>query len=91
MLAVLQSGMVAGRQDYRLHSTDEPQRKTMTEGGEVKDKQPDQSATYGLSIRRFIDRTAPVTNWGTHSHLWTVKLPSTPGEVTKPKRSPMEL
>jgi dipeptidyl aminopeptidase/acylaminoacyl peptidase len=69
-------------------STDEPRKeKTMTEGGEVKDKQPEHVSDVRVINKAVYRSNGPgYMNPGTHSHLWTVSLPSTPGEVTKSKQ-----
>lgn len=61
--------------------------KTMTEGGEMKEKAPEH-----VSDVRVITKAAYRSNGGgypnpkAHSHIWTVTLPATPGEVPKPKQ-----
>ena len=72
-------------------ATKKPDVKTMTEGGDVKESSA-KPAPERVSDVRVITRAVYRANGGgyleskRHSHIWTVSIPRSPGEVSKPKQ-----
>ncbi len=61
--------------------------KTMTEGGEMKDKQPERVSDVRVITRATYRSNGPgYLNPRAHSHIWTVATPATPAETPKPKQ-----
>ena len=64
--------------------------KVMTEGGEIKDKQPERTSDVRVITRATYRFNGPgYLNPKAHSHIWTVAAPATsgaPGETPKPKQ-----
>jgi dipeptidyl aminopeptidase/acylaminoacyl peptidase len=70
-------------------STEDPSKpeKTMTEGGEVKEKVPERVSDVRVINRATYRFNGPgYLNPKSHSHIWTVGLPAAPGELPKSKQ-----
>lgn len=61
--------------------------KEKTEGGDVKEKQPERVSDVRVINRATYRSNGPgYLNPKAHSHLWSVTLPAAPGEMPKPKQ-----
>ncbi len=68
-------------------SDDGKPEKTMTEGGEMKDKTPQRVSDVRVITRATYRSNGPgYVNPNIASHIWTVSIPATPGEMPKPKQ-----
>ena len=68
-------------------STEDPAKKdkTMTEGGELKEKQPERVSDVRVITRAVYRSNGPgYLNPKYHSHIWTVSVPRVSSEVPKP-------
>ena len=72
-----------------LISSEDPDKKekAMTEGGEVKDKQPERVSDVRVITKAVYRSNGPgYLNPKTHSHIWTVSLTGANGQMPKPKQ-----
>lgn len=61
--------------------------KTMTEGGEMKEKPPEHVSDVRVIVKAtYRSNGAGYPNTKFHAHIWTVTLPATPGEKPKPRQ-----
>jgi dipeptidyl aminopeptidase/acylaminoacyl peptidase len=68
-------------------SEDVKKERETTEGGEVKEKQPERTSDVRVITRAAYRSNGPgyISTRG-RSHIWTVAVPSMPGEMPKPKQ-----
>ncbi|MFN0087423.1 MAG: S9 family peptidase [Blastocatellia bacterium] len=65
----------------------EKKEKEKTEGGDVKEKQPERVSDVRVINRATYRSNGPgYLNPKNHSHLWSIGLPASPGEMPKPRQ-----
>lgn len=70
-----------------MSTEDAPKDKAMTEGGEMKDKAPEHvSDVRVITKATYRSNGSGYGNPKVHAHIWTVSVPTTLGEMPKPKQ-----